>query len=481
MTFSIPDFFPAIPEMFLLAMACVTLLVDLFFGKRSKVITYLLAQITLITTFILCIKFYNMGPVATFSESYILDNVSVLMQMFIVAISFLVFIYSREYVLERDMPQGEFYILGLFSILGMMIVVSAYSFLTLFLGLELLSLPLYAMVAMRRDDSIASEAGMKFFILSALATGIMLYGMSIFYGVTGHLEIKQIAMAVAAVSGSKLLILIFGLVFLAVGVGFKFGAVPFHMWVPDVYEGAPTPVTAFISSAPKIAGLGLAIRIFVDATPALVLQWQHILIVLAVLSIALGNIAAISQTNIKRMLAYSSIAHMGYMTLGLIAATNKGYSAAMFYMFVYTIMSAGGFGMITLLSKGGVEVTKIQDLKGLNVRNPWLAFMMLLLMFSMAGIPPMVGFFAKVAVLEALVHVHLVWLAAYALVFAVIGSYYYINVVKVMYFDAPDEEQTSVSISREMTIAISANGLAMLALGLAPSVLFEICRAAFGV
>jgi len=348
------------------------------------------------------------------------------------------------------------------------------------LGLELLSLPIYAMVAMQRKSARCSEAAMKYFVIGGVASGLLLYGISILFGSTGSLDIPHIANAVAQTPIKEQVLLIFGLVFMIVGIFFKLGAAPFHMWAPDVYEGAPTAVTLFLGSAPKIAAFALAIRLLADAMPAISVQWQQVVIVIALTSMAWGNIVAIVQSNLKRMLAYSSIAHMGYMSLGLIAMSASGYSSAMFYILIYAIMSMGAFAILIILSKSGVEVEKISDLKGLNSRNPWLALMMLLLMFSMAGIPPTVGFFAKMGVLEALVSAHLVWLAAVALIFAVIGCYYYLAVVKVMYFEEP-EDYTPFTITKDLNIAITVNCVAVLVLGIFPTALIDLCRQAFGL
>lgn len=372
----------------------------------------------------------------------------------------------------------EYYVLGLFSILGMMVLVSADHLLSLFLGLELFSLPVYAMVALHRDVKACSEAAMKYFVMGAIASGILLYGISMLYGATQTLFIPLIAHTIASTPPSQQLILTFGLVFVVVGVAFKLGAVPFHMWVPDVYEGAPSSVTLFITSAPKIAALGMAVRLLVDAMPGLSQEWQQLLVIIAILSMAVGNLAAVVQSNIKRMLAYSSIAHMGYMTLGLLTATPDGYAAATFYIIAYAIMSLIAFGMILILSKAGFEAEKIDDFRGLNTRNPGLAFLMLLVMFSMAGIPPLVGFMAKVAVLNALIVTHQLWLAVVALLFAIIGAYYYINVVKVMYFEDP-KIKTPVVWSWSSKITLSLNGLVILFLGLSPGLLFNICRSVF--
>ncbi len=466
-----------LPELIVLSMSCVILLADLFLGKNNPRLAYSLTQITLLLAALTSIYLYKMPAVTLFSEHFILDRTASLLKLLVYATGFAAFVYGRQYIQLRKMPNGEYYVLGLLCLLGCMVLVSANSFLTLYLGIEILSLPLYAMVALRRESGTATEAALKYLVMGTLASGMLLYGLSLLYGVTGEIVLASVKEFLSHGDTSHNLMLGMGLVFIVVGIAFKLGAVPFHMWVPDVYQGAPDSVTLFLSGAPKIASLGLALRILVDATPELVIHWQPMLIVLAVLSMALGNIVAIIQNNIKRMLAYSSIAHMGYMILGLAAATPEGYAAAIFYMINYALMSVGAFGVMVLLSKEGFEADNIDDFRGLNARNPWLAFMMLLLMFSMAGIPPIVGFFAKLGVLQALVNANIIWLAALALVFAIIGAYYYLRVVKVMYFEAPDDPST-LKISKDSRLMITVNGLAVLLLGIFPGSLLEICRIA---
>ncbi len=478
MTFTIPNFIPAIPEIFMLVMICVILMTDLFLGKRIKSIAYSLTQLTLIGAFLLTMHQYGMPKVYTFDHMYVLDKLAILSKLAILLVSFFVFLYSREYIGMTKLPRGEYHILGLFAVLGMMVLVSASNFLTLYLGLEVLSLPLYAMVALKRDSGVASEAAMKYFVMGALASGMLLYGLSMLYGVSHSLDFTAVAKVVSETSPAHSLILIFGLVFIIAGIAFKMGAAPFHMWVPDVYDGSPTSVTLFISSAPKIAALIMAYRLLVESAPGLIIQWQHVLMVIAVLSIVLGNVVAIAQSNIKRMLAYSSIAHMGYMLLGIIAGTKAGYASSLFYVFTYSMMSMGAFAMLLMMSKSGFEAENIEDLQGLNSRNPWYALMMLLIMFSMAGIPPAVGFFAKLGVLEAVINANMTWLAIVALIFAIVGAYYYLRVVKVMYFDDP-KDATAVTAPMDMRIAITINGLAVIALGLFPSALIGLCRNVF--
>ncbi|MFI4963672.1 MAG: NADH-quinone oxidoreductase subunit NuoN, partial [Legionellales bacterium] len=347
------------------------------------------------------------------------------------------FIYSRSYIDERKIPASDYYVLGLFATLGMMILVSAHSMLTIYLGLELMSLPVYAMTAIRRTDSDSSEAAMKYFVMGAIASGMLLYGISLVYGATGKLDLLEVANAIAANWQQEHMLITFAMVFILAGVGFKLAAMPFHMWAPDVYQGAPSSVTLFISAAPKIAALGMAFRLLTLGLIDVTTQWQQIVLVMALLSTGLGNLFAVVQTSIKRLLAYSAISHIGYALFGLLAANAAGYSASLYYILVYSIMSVAAFGLIVLMSNHGMEIDNIEDLKGLSKRSPWLAFMMLIVMFSMAGVPPTVGFFSKLLVLKALVDVHLTWVAVLGLLFTVIGAYYYVRIVKVMYFDQP--------------------------------------------
>jgi len=480
MDFVIPDLKPAIAEMFILGMACFALIMDLFTNDKEHRYTYYIVQLALIGAFIISLDQFHNASQITFSGNFISDKISHLLKLFIYITSFMAFMYGRQYVLDREFPRGEYYILGLFSVLGMMVLVSANSFLTIYLGLEVLSLPLYAMVALRRDSVTATEAAMKYFVMGAMASGMLLYGISMLYGATGNLEITHVAVVITNFPANKSLILSFGLVFIVVGLGFKLAAAPFHMWAPDVYQGAPTSVALFISSATKIAALGMLLRLFYVAMPGLFIHWQSLFIVMAVLSIVLGNLIAIAQTNLKRLFAYSAISHMGYMLFGVIAGTQAGYAAAMHYMIIYALMSAGGFAMIIILSGAGIEAENIEDFKGLNQKHPWLAFMMLILLFSMAGVPPTVGFFAKLFVLKALVDVHLVWLATLGIIFAIVGAYYYIRIVKVMYFDVP-EKAFQVSKPLDSQLLISINGLALLVMGIFPGILLHFCRLAFGL
>lgn len=470
---------PILPELFLLLMSCVILLTGVFFKKNSAKISYSLTQITLLITLYLVSVFYfqlNSAHIFVFHHMLVLDKLSCLLKIFILIAMFFTFWYSKVYNQNSGIPENEFYILGLLATLGMMILVSSSNFLPLFLGLELMSLPIYAMVALIRAKKRCIEAAMKYFIMGSVASGMLLYGISLFFGATQSLDLSQVALSIS--HSQQPLILYVGLVFVLAGIAFKLGAAPFHIWVPDVYDGAPNSVTLLISAAPKLAAFGLAIRFLMDAAPGLHVQWDHILIVMALFSIAIGNLVAIVQTNFKRLLAYSSIAHIGYILLGLACGTERGNAAALFYMVTYALTSLGTFGMIILMSKSGFEADEIKDFSGLHTRQPWFAFMMLLMMFSLAGIPPMVGFMAKVGILEALIKVHSVWLAVVAIIFSIIGVYYYIRVVKVMYFEEAANLE-KIQCSKNLNVVISINGLAVLLLGIFPSQLFLLCHSVF--
>lgn len=474
------DLIPALPELFLMIMTGVILLSGVFMpGKRN--LPYYLVQFSLIIAAILTFYSYAvLGKVTTFAfdHSYVLDRFSIVLKLFVYLIAFIVFLYSRNYNDERRILNNEFHVLALLSIIGMTTLISAYSLLTLYLALELLSLPLYALVAIQRAKMRCVEAAMKYFIVGGLASGMLLYGISILFGVTGSLDLTAISHTIAGANDTHPVMLVFALVFIIAGMAFKLGAVPFHSWVPDVYDGSPTSVTLLISTAPKIAGFALFVRILASGVPELFAQWQQMVLVIALLSIALGNVVAIVQTNIKRMLAYSSIAHIGYLLLGLACGTPAGNGAAIFYVITYSLMSLGAFGMVALMSRAGFEANEIEDFAGLNQRSPWLAFMMMILMFSLAGMPPLVGFIAKLSVLNALVDVHLTWVAIVALIFAVVGAYYYIRVVKVMYFDQPIEAEL-ITCPRDTRVAITVNGVAILLLGIFPSGLFTLCQGLF--
>ncbi len=474
MNFVMPDLYPASAEIFILVMACVLLLVDLFAGKGRRWLAYLLAQLTLAGCFGITLFTFDGQGVTTFSNMFVDDMLADILKLVLYPVVAVMLVYSREYLAARNLDKGEFYLLVLFATLGMMVMISASHFLTIYLGLELLALSLYALVAIDRDSARATEAAMKYFVLGAMASGLLLYGMSMVYGAVGSLELYEIGQRIALGGGNKT-VLVFGLVFVVAGLAFKLGVVPFHMWIPDVYHGAPTAVTLFIGSAPKLAAFAISLRVLVTGLAELAEHWQVMLMILAALSIALGNLAAIAQTNLKRMLAYSAISHMGFMLLGLLSGivggdtsfTPNAYSSAMFYAIAYVLMSLGSFGMILLLSRAGFEAENIEDFKGLNKRSPWFAAIMMILMFSMAGVPFFVGFFAKFSVLQAVVYAKQIWLAVFAVLFSLVGAFYYLRVVKVMYFDAPTDT-SPIQAPRDMRILLSINGLAVALLGLLP-------------
>jgi NADH-quinone oxidoreductase subunit N len=476
-TFDYASLIPILPEIAILVLASIVLVVDLYLTEEQKGVNHVLAIVGLLIV-IAITGFVGGGErQVVFDGSYVRDPMSDALKILIFVVSLFAFVYAKDYLRDRNMWVGEYYVLGLFAVLGMMIMVSANSLLVLYLGLELLALCLYAMVAFDRDSVGGSEAAMKYFVLGALGSGMLLYGMSMIYGATGSIELSTVAQA-AAQQGMQNKVLVFGLAFLIVGIGFKFGAVPFHMWVPDVYQGAPTPVVLFLGSAPKIAAFALAIRLLVDGLGGLHADWQGMLIILSVLSMGLGNLVAIAQSNIKRMLAYSTISHVGFIFLGLLAGTAEGFAAAMFYAIVYAVMAAGAFGLLVVISRKGFDAESLDDLKGLNERDSWYAAMMALVMFSMAGVPPTVGFMAKLLVLESVVRVDLVWLALIGVFFSIIGAFYYLRIVKLMYFDKPvvAEPLTAGAGAR---VALSVNGLAMLVLGLFPASLLSVCQGAF--
>jgi len=473
-----PDFlFTILPELVILCTASLVLVVDLFLRDDQKVLNHNLTIIGLILALIEVGLLSGEQTTLAFSGAFIRDPMSDLLKGAILVVSLFGFVYSKDYMRERNMWVGEYHVLVLFSVLGMLIMVSANGFLSMYLGLELLALCLYALVAFDRDSKQGAEAAMKYFVLGALGSGMLLYGISMIYGATGGFAFEGVAEAVSAGDlGDK--VLVFGLVFVIIGIAFKFGAVPFHMWMPDVYQGAPTSIVLFLSSAPKIAAFAMAARILIDALGALQGDWSEILIILSVLSMVLGNVVAIAQTDIKRMLAYSTISHVGFIFLGLLAGTQEGYAAAMFYAVVYAVMAAGAFGVLVMMSGRGVEVQSLDDMKGLAQRDGWLAAMMSLIMFSMAGVPPAVGFMAKLLVLEAVISVGLVWLAIVAVVFSIVGAFYYLRVIKLIYFDPPATEAPLVS-SGGARLAVTVNGLAILFLGMFPASLLTLCQAAF--
>ncbi len=477
----------ALPEMLLLGGACALMLVDLYVAGERRRASYWLSQFILLAC-ALGTAFVMLGTggqlVYAFNDLFVADMMGHLLKLAAYIAVSVALAYSRQYLLDRALLRGEFLTLLLFALLGMMVMMSANSFLSLYLGLELLSLCLYALVALNRDSAASVEAAMKYFVLGALASGLLLYGMSMIYGATGSLSITEVAKQIenlTATSSSSRTLLVFGLVFVVSGLAFKLGVVPFHMWIPDVYHGASTAVTLVLGTAPKLAAFAMAMRLLVNGMLGLAADWQQMLAIMAVLSMAIGNLAAIAQSNLKRMLAYSTIAHMGFMLLGLLSGVVGGnwlnaadaYSAAMFYTVIYVLMSLGTFGMLLHLSRKGFECERLEDLKGLNRRDPWAAFLMLILMFSLAGVPPTAGFYAKLTVISATVQAGQIWLAVTAVVFSLIGAYYYLRIVKLMYFDEPVVAgPEGVGAARWL---LSTNALALLALGILPQPLLQLC------
>ena len=484
--FVMPDLYPAAPEIFLLLMSFLVLFVDLVFGATHRWMAALLSVVALLGCAAITLVTTDGQTTLTFGNMFVDDLLSDFLKLITYFAVIMMLIYGRQYLAERGLDKGEFYLLVLYATLGMMVMISAANFLTMYLGLELMSLSLYGLVAIDRDNPRGTEAAMKYFVLGALASGLLLYGMSMIYGATGSLELAGVAQALYQGNTEKA-VLVFGLVFLVAGVAFKLGLVPFHMWIPDVYHGAPTVVTMFIGSAPKLAAFAMALRLLVYGLFGLAVDWQKMLLIMAVLSIGLGNLAAIAQTNIKRMLAYSAISHMGYMVLGLMSGLVGGqldpftainaYSSALYYTVAYVLMSLGAFGMVLLLSRAGYEAENLEDFKGLNKRSPWFAAMMLIIMFSMAGIPFFIGFFAKFAVLLAAVKAGYTAVAVIAVMFSLIGAFYDLRVVKLMYFDAP-VDSAPITAGLDLRVLLSLNGLAVAAFGLFPDAVMLVCTTA---
>ncbi|MCG5548484.1 NADH-quinone oxidoreductase subunit NuoN [Halorhodospira halochloris] len=487
MSFETPDFSLALPEIWLLGAICTILVVNLFVRGSRRTVTFLLTQLALLVTAALAILTQWGVTDTTFSGHYVVDPLAAMLKAAVALLAALALAYSRPYLEERGLLQGEVYLLALFATLGMIIIASGGSMLTLYLGLELMSLALYALVAYQRDSQRAAEAAMKYFVLGSLASGILLYGMSMVYGGSGSLILTEIA--AAAASEEQPMLLLFGMSFMLVGVAFKLGAAPFHSWVPDVYQGAPSAVTLFVSTAPKVAAVALFLRLLADGMGPLHETLQPMLLVVAVVSLLLGNLAAIMQTNLKRMLAYSGIAHAGFIVLALAAGTDAGHSAALFYVIAYAIMAAGAFGLVTVLSHTGIEAERIADYRGLNERHPVFAGVLLLLMVSMTGIPGTVGFYAKYLVLKSVVEADLIAYAVLAVVAAVIGAFYYLRVLKAAYFDRPDSDSADDDEVKELSPGASlpirallvVNGVAVLVLGIFPEQLISLCQSALGM
>lgn len=481
--------FAAGPEIALLVGALAVLVADVFISDRNRNVTYALSLGVLAVVAGICGSLLTDDAVVyAFGGMYVADPMTHLLKMVACLLTGLMLVYAQGYARDRDIWKGELFSLTLFVLLGVLVMISANNLLVIYLGLELQSLSLYALIALRRDDAKATEAAMKYFVLGALASGFLLYGMSMLYGASGTLDINDLATKVADLRANRVA-LVLGTVFVVAGLAFKLGVVPFHMWVPDVYEGAPTPVVVLVSSAPKLAAFAIAYRMLVEGLLPLAVDWQQMLVVLAVASLVIGNVTAIAQSNLKRMLAYSTIAQMGFMLLamlsgvvgGNVASTANAYSAALFYVITYALTTLGTFGIIMLLARQGFEAEQISDLRGLNKRSPWFAFVMLLLMFSLAGVPPTVGFYAKLVVLQALLGngltTGMVWLAVLAVLLSLVGAFYYVRVVRTMYFDEP-ADTTPIVATQDMRIALTFNGLSVIVLGILPQYLLALCASA---
>jgi NADH-quinone oxidoreductase subunit N len=479
------------PEMLLLVMACLITLVDLWVRDPQRRPTLWLTQATLASVGLWHLSYFDSGVTTYAMQAMVVGDPLGHLLAFFAAVAMMVSIaYAQPYLASREMLKGEYFTLSLFVYLGISVMVSANNFLVVYLGLELMSLSLYALTAMRRDHAVATEAAMKYFVLGALASGFLLYGLSMMYGATGSLDIAEVFKAIGTGTINKS-VMVLGIVFIVAGLGFKLGAVPFHMWVPDVYQGAPTAVTLLIGGAPKLAAFAITIRLLVEGMLGLALDWQQMLIVLSVGSMAIGNLAAIAQSNLKRMLAYSTIAQVGFMLLGMASGVVHGntvsagnsYASSMFYIVTYVLTTLGTFGAIMFLSRQGFEAEEIDDFKGLARRSPWVAGVMSIFMFSLAGIPPTVGFYAKLSVLQALVSTNVagyVWLAVVAVLFSLIGAFYYLRLVKVMYFDEPADPRPldPAASSGEVRAVLSLNGAAVLLFGLLPGGLMALCAGA---
>jgi len=477
--FNIADLCFALPEIFMLSAIVVILLLDLYLSQRFQNMTYYLTQITLLVTGYLAFSLIGESEVI-FDGTFVLDTMGSTFKIFTMGFAMMALVYTRHYLKVHNLFRGEYFVLALLSILGMMVMISAHSLLTIYLGLEIMSLSLYTLIAIARDRAMAVEAALKYFVLGAIASGLLLYGMSMIYGITGALDIAQIATFAtsATLASEQVLILNFGLVFLVIGIAFKLGAVPFHMWVPDVYQGAPTSVTMFLSTVPKIAAVAMLVRLLIDGLGAMQAYWADLFMVLAILSIALGSLVALMQSNIKRLLAYSTISHIGFILLGFATGVIEGYGAAAFYVLAYILMSLAAFGSIIALNKQGFEAEQVSDFRGLSKHSPWFALIMLVVMLSMAGVPPFIGFFSKLFILQQVVSAGYVYLAIIAVVFAVISAYYYLQIIKTMYFDDAEGEIT-VTAPLDMKTVLSINGILILVIGLMPSYWMELTISLF--
>ncbi len=473
MMFAGINFAPVAPELFLLGAVLALMLFDLTLPEDKKSLNYWLSLVILVITGALVWMGHPSEPQYAFGNMVVVDPVASVMKLTGVVTVFAVMVFGQQYLGERGVLKAEYYELMLFALMGLFVLISANNFLVMYVGLELLSLSSYSLVALERDNARSTEAAMKYFVLGALASGMLLYGISMVYGGTASLDVKTVAQMMAAGTANAMLIKV-GVVFLVAGLAFKLGAAPFHMWVPDVYHGAPTGITLFISSAPKLAAAVFVLRVLTQALPGVASDWHSMLMVLAVLSIAIGNVVAVAQSNLKRMLAYSAISHMGFVVLGVMAGNLNGYTGSLFYVATYMLMTLGGFGLILLLARSGFEAEQLADLKGLAQKSPLFAGVLLVVMFSMAGIPSTVGFIAKFSVLSAVLESGQTVTAVIAVLLSVIGAFYYLRIVKLAYFDAPESDYGVAEASPALKALMVLTGLAILVLGIYPQPLLDL-------
>ncbi len=460
-----------LPEVFVLSMAMIVLMTDLFIKPSSRWIIFALSQLTLLGGAYLTSQHFNHGTQFAFSNMFVRDGLADLLKMMSYIGTSLIFFYSRSYMKDRDLYRGEYFSLVLFALLGMMIMISSHNMLLVYMGLELLSLCLYSLTALDRDNQKATESAIKYFVLGALASGLLLYGMSMIYGATSSLDLSVIATALLNHPMDHA-ILVLGLVFVVAGLAFKLGAVPFQMWVPDVYEGSPSSIAMLISSVPKLAAFAITVRLLGDGLQSMMADWKQMMLIMAILSIGIGNITAIAQTNIKRMYAYSTISHIGFILFGLMSGSLNGYASSLFYVISYMFMTLASFAVLIMMSRKNFDCQTLEDFKGLNKRNSWYAFLMLITMLSMAGIPPTIGFYAKFMVLQAAFDAGFAGFVVYAVLMALVGMFYYIRIVKLMYFDEP-KLKNNIEAPIDMKWILSANALALLVIGLVPHTFME--------
>ena len=460
-----------LPEVFVLSMAMIVLMTDLFIKPSSRWIIFALSQLTLLGGAYLTSQHFNHETQFAFSNMFVRDGLADLLKMMSYMGTSLIFFYSRSYMKDRDLYRGEYFSLVLFALLGMMIMISSHNMLLVYMGLELLSLCLYSLTALDRDNQKATESAIKYFVLGALASGLLLYGMSMIYGATSSLDLSVIAASLLNHPMDHA-ILVLGLVFVVAGLAFKLGAVPFQMWVPDVYEGSPSSIAMLISSVPKLAAFAITLRLLGDGLQSMMVDWKQMMLVMAILSVGIGNITAIAQTNIKRMYAYSTISHIGFILFGLMSGSLNGYASSLFYVVSYMFMTLVSFAVLMMMSSKNFDCQTLEDFKGLNKRNPWYAFLMLITMLSMAGIPPTIGFYAKFMVLQAAFDAGFAGFVVYAVLMALVGMFYYIRIVKLMYFDEPKLKH-NIEVPIDMQWILSTNALALLVIGLVPHTFME--------